>query len=178
MKYLNTCTWIIVFLIIGCKQNSIDSSSEKNSKKSVEITSKDSIIENSGLKKESEIKKNNEKIIFRIPPPSGPGSGVCEVTLTIDGNYLIASETCGGHDENGHTESSQKLFRVDFLKSHKYKVSKLINTNDGNSFGCEYFEIKENKLYLYDENLKIINDGFCCFFNKETCDCIFTPTEN
>ena len=178
MKYLITCAWIIVFLIIGCKQNSVDSSSAKNTKKSVEITPKNSLISNRELKNENEIKKINQKIIFNIPSPSGPGSGVCSVTLTIDGSYLTATETCGGHNENEHTESTEKLFRVGFLKSHKYKVSKLINTNDGSSFGCEYFEIKENKLYLYDENMKIINDGFCCFFNKETCDCIFLPTEN
>ena len=131
-------------------------------------------------------KQKGEKLTFHIPPPSGPGTGVCDVTLTIDNFFLLATETCGGHDENGHTESTEKLFNIEFKRDFRYKVSELINTNMGSSFGCEYFEIKENKLYLYDENNKIINDWFCTIGgfalnyeeNMETCDCIFLPSEN
>ena len=125
------------------------------------------------------------KIIFNIPPPSGYGSGVCEVTLTIDEKYILATETCGGNNGDEHTESSEKLFKVNLMKNYKYKISKLYNTSNGNSFGSEYFEIKENKLYLYDENLKIINEWFCTLGkipasmkNKETCDCIFLPSKS
>lgn len=128
---------------------------------------------------------SNKKIEYLIPPPSGPGTGVCEVTLTVDNVFLLATETCGGYDEHGRTESSRKLFKKEFISNHKYKVSELINTKDGSSFGCEYFEIMDNKLYLYDENKKIINDWFCTYGNienrkdnLESCDCIFLPIEN
>ena len=132
------------------------------------------------------LRQLREKLTFHIPPPSGDGTGVCEVTLTIDNVFLLATETCGGHDENGHTESTEKLFNIEFKRDFRYKVSELINTDMGSSFGCEYFEIKENKLYLYDENKKVINDWFCTIGgfavnykeNMETCDCIFLPSEN
>ncbi len=128
---------------------------------------------------------SNKKIVYHIPPPSGPGTGVCYVTLTIQNKYIIAIKTCGGHNEHGHTESSKKLFKKEFISNHKYKVSELINTKYGSSFGCEYFEIMNNKLYLYDENKNVINDWFCKYGNieikrenMETCDCVFLPTEN
>ncbi len=140
-------------------------------------TSKDSIINSSHM---------GEKLTFHIPPPTGPGTGVCEITLTIDNFFLLATETCGGHDENGRTESTQELFQIEFKRDFKYKVSELINMDFGSSFGCEYFEFKENKLYLYDENKMIINDWFCTVGgfavsyeeNMETCDCIFLPSKN
>ena len=129
--------------------------------------------------------KNSSKMIFNIPPPSGPGTGVCNVSLTIDSKYIIANQTCGGHNENGHIESTEELFNVPFVKNRKYKVSKLFDTSNGSSFGCEYFEIKENKLYLYDEKMKLVNDWFCIYgntlqdySNRETCDCIFSPSKN
>ena len=126
------------------------------------------------------------QVTFHIPPPSGPGSGVCDITLSIDNFFLRATETCGGHDDNGHTESTEELFKIEFKRDFKYKVSELINLDLGSSFGCEYFEFKENKLYLYDENKMIINDWFCTVGgfavnyeeNMETCDCIFLPSEN
>jgi hypothetical protein len=132
------------------------------------------------------LRQLREKLTFHIPPPSGTGTGVCAVTLTIDNVFLLATETCGGHDENGHTEFTRKLFNIEFKRDFIYKVSELINTDEGSSFGCEYFEIKENKLYLYDENKKVINDWFCTIGgfavnyeeNMETCDCIFLPSKN
>lgn len=143
-----------------------------------------------GLKKEDQekagiIKTNNQKIVFFIPPPSGPGTGVCDVTLSIEKMQMTGTENCGGHDENGHTESTIKLFKVPFVENQFYKVSDLIDTTYESSFGCAYFEIKGGKLYLYDENKNIINDWFCTFGkienrkeNMETCDCIFMPSEN
>lgn len=184
------------FFLISCGSNS--SSNEKveiikeykDSIALVEKANQDSII-NSDFKDEKIkiIPKIKEKLTFHIPPPSGPGTGVCEVTLTIDNVFLLATETCGGHEEIGRTESTEKLFNIEFKRDFRYKVSELINTDMGSSFGCEYFEIKENKLYLYDENNKIINDWFCTgkgglFIagdnkeNMETCDCIFLPSEN
>jgi len=132
------------------------------------------------------LRQLREKLTFHIPPPSGPGTGVCEISLNIENNFLIATETCGGHNETGHYESTEKLFRIEFKRDLKYKVSELIDTNYGNSFGGEYFEIKENKLYLYDENKQIINDWFCTVGgfavnykeNMETCDCVFFPSDN
>ena len=177
------------FFLISCGSNS--SSNEKveiikeykDSIALVEKANQDSIV-NSDFKDEKIIiiPKIKEKLTFHIPPPSGDGTGVCEVTLTIDNVFLLATETCGGHDENGRTESTEKLFNTEFKRDFRYKVSELINTDMGSSFGCEYFEIKENKLYLYDENKKIINDWFCTQGNTEktednleTCDCIFLP---
>ena len=128
----------------------------------------------------------SEKLIFDIPPPSGVGTGVCSTTLTVDNFILLANETCGGHDDNGHFESTQELFHIAFKRDFKYKVSELINIDFGSSFGCEYFEIIENKLYLYDENKKVLNEWFCTLYgnavnyeeNMETCDCIFLPSKN
>lgn len=127
----------------------------------------------------------NQKIVFIIPPPTGPGSGVCDVTLSIEKMQMTGTENCGGHDENGHTESTSKLFKVPFVENQFYTVSDLIDTTYESSFGCAYFEIKGGKLYLYDENKNIINDWFCTFGkienrkeNMETCDCIFLPSEN
>jgi hypothetical protein len=67
-----------------------------------------------GAKEEKNIasKQKGEKLTFHIPPPSGPVTGVCDVTLTIENFFLLATETCGGHDENGHTESTEKLFNI------------------------------------------------------------------
>jgi hypothetical protein len=180
------------FFLISCGSNS--SSNEKaeiikeyKDSIALEEKAKQVSIVNSDLKDEKiEIHpKMNEKLIFHIPPPSGIGTGVCGVTLSINNFFLRATETCGGHDDNGHTESTTELFKIELKRDFKYNVSKLINTNWGSSFGCEYFEIKENKLYLYDENYKIINDWFCTYGNienrednLESCDCIFLPSEN
>jgi len=180
------------FFLINCGSNS--SSNEKaeiikeykDSIALVEKANQDSIV-NSDFKDEKIkiIPMMKEKFTFDIPPPTGFGTGVCQVTLSIDNVFLLATETCGGHDENGRTESTDKLFNIEFKRDFRYKVSNLINKNLGSSFGCEYFEIKENKLYLYDENNKIINDWFCTQGNTEktednleTCDCIFLPSEN
>jgi hypothetical protein len=140
------------------------------------------------IKAQTEIEQMGEKLTFHIPPPTGPGTGVCEITLSIDKSFLLATETCGGHDEYGRTESTEKLFNIEFKRDFRYKVSELFDTDMGRgyAFGCEFFEIKENKLYLYDENNKIINDWFCTVGgfavnyeeNTETCDCIFFPSEN
>lgn len=180
------------FFLISCRSNSSSNDKAeilkeyKDSIALVEKANQDSIV-NSDVKDEK-IKINikvQEKLTFHIPPPTGPGSGVCQVTLTIDNVFLLATETCGGHDENGHTESTEKLFNIEFKRDFRYKVSELINTELGSSFGCSYFEIKGNKLYLYDENKKIINDWFCTYGNienrednLESCDCIFLPSEN
>ena len=180
------------FFFIGWESNSSsDVNAEiindyKDSIALVKKTNQDSMV-NSDFKEEkiNINPKIKEKLTFHIPPPSGYGSGVCQVTLTIDYNFLHATETCGGHDENGHTESTEKLFTIEFKRDYRYKVSSLISAEMGSSFGCEYFEIKENKLYLYDENKKIINDWFCTQGNienrednLESCDCIFLPSEN
>lgn len=127
-----------------------------------------------------------EKLTFDIPPTSGYGTGVCAITLNIENLFLIASLTCGGHNETGRTESTKKLFKIEFKRDYIYKVSEIINSNDRCFFSCEYFEIKGKKLYLYNENKKVINDWFCTqsrfavnyVENMETCDCIFHPSEN
>jgi hypothetical protein len=117
---------------------------------------------------------------YFIPPPTGPGTGVCEITLFIKKGKLIAKETCGGHDENGRTEHTSTLFRTVFRKNYKYEVAALVKSGDGASFGCVYFEFKDDKLYLYDENQIILTEWFCIYGNTEqdmrnedSCDCIF-----
>ena len=179
------------FFLISCGSNS--SSNEKaeiikeykDSIALVEKANQDSIV-NSDFKDEKIkiIPKIKEKLTFYIPPAQGPGSGVCSVTLSIDNFFLLATLTCNGisNDGNGHTESKEKLFNIKFKRDFRYKVSKI---NNGEYLDCEYFEIKENKLYLYDENNKIINEWFCTYGNienredkLESCDCIFLPSEN
>jgi|LauGreDrversion4_2_1035121.scaffolds.fasta_scaffold07795_1 hypothetical protein len=170
--------------VISLKKRLFDKDSELY-KKTNEIISLNELINK--LKDSIIISKQKvEKLTFHIPPPSGDGTGVCEVTLTIDNFFLLATETCGGHDDWGRTESEEELFKIQFKRDFKYKVSELINTEMGSSFGCEYFEIKENYLFLYDENDNIINDWFCTVGGfalnykegMETCDCIFSPSKN
>lgn len=185
---LFTVCWICL-LLHSCEQNSTNSATKKNdnienSQKNELIIDKKDTPSSVGNNIKSSDKINN-KIIFNIPPPSGPGTGVCQVTLKIENNKIEAIQTCGGHDENGRTESSSQLFKVNFMQNHKYKISKLFDTSQGSAFGGEFFEIKDNQLYLYDENLNIINEWFCTHGNipknmrdKETCDCIFLPSEN
>ena len=123
--------------------------------------------------------------IYSIPPPSGTGTGVCSVELKIykSSNMLKAVETCGGHDENGHTEYSEEIFMIGYKPNFKYDLTALIDTAYGNVFGCVYFEFKENMLYLYDNNFKVIHDWFCTEghtpkreVNADSCDCIFLPS--
>ena len=125
--------------------------------------------------------------VYYIPSPTGPGTGVCEVKLIVINDNLIAEETCGGHDDYGRTETTEILFETDFKSNYKYKVSDLINTSLGSSFGCDYFEIKDQKLILYDSDLNIVKDWFCVYGRAEAlidlsyeereeqseCDCIF-----
>ncbi len=56
MKYSITCTCIIIFLIIGCKQNSNDSLSANNNKKNVEITFLKDSLSNDSIKKPKNFK--------------------------------------------------------------------------------------------------------------------------
>lgn len=130
--------------------------------------------------------KINYDGVYNIPPPSGPGTGVCQVDLIVFNGKLIAEETCGGHDEFGHTESSERLFEIDFKTENKYRVSQLMNTSSGSSFGCDYFEFKDQKLFLYDSDLNIVKDWFCTYgkaealkdlsYEKSECECIFYKT--
>jgi len=135
--YIYTC--VISMIFFSCEQNQNNPSliKKKDSKIKIQTAKVVSSIEDE--RKVQNLKKNNQHIVFDIPSPSGVGTGVCQVTLTIDNGILIATETCGGHDENGHTESVNKLFKIEFIRNHLYKVSKLINTKYGSSFGCEFF---------------------------------------
>jgi hypothetical protein len=178
------------FFLISCGSNS--SSNEKaeiikeynDSIALVEKANQDSIV-NSDFKDEKIkiIPKIKEKLTFYIPPATGPGAGTCSVTLSIDNFFLLATLSCGQPDENlTYKEITEKLFNIKFKRDFRYKVSKI---NNGAGLGCEYFEIKENKLYLYDENNKIINAMYCKYGNienredkLESCDCIFLPSEN
>lgn len=182
MKLFTIYTCVISMIFFSCEQNQNNPSLIKNKDSRIKIQTAKVV---SSMNNERKVEKKKQHIVFNIPSPSGPGTGVCQVTLTIENRILIATETCGGHDENGHTESINKLFKIEFIKNHLYKVSDLINTKYGSSFGCEFFEIKENKLFLYDINKKILNEWFCTegkienrIENMETCDCIFLPYED
>lgn len=183
---------IISLVFVGCNSSVNDSSDEGYLETNMNVQPIDTINNKTALVNEAEKKfeaqkKIEEKIIYHIPPPSGPGTGVCEASLTIENNFILATAICGGHDEHGRTESTEKLFKTEFKQNYKYSVSKVIKPNsDGDEFlfGCAYFEIKENKLYLYDENKKIINEWFCKYGNTgnktedmESCDCIFLPSD-
>lgn len=114
---------------------------------------------------------------YHIPPPSGPGTGVCFDKLIISNSRLICEEICGGNDwVNGHFETQKILFNVEFKPQKVYKVSSLFNTSEYGALGCDYFEFKNNKLYMYDENMKIVNEDFCCGFVKK-CDCIISKSK-
>jgi hypothetical protein len=189
MKRLINYSLCFVLFVAGCGWKSKDSSTSSNTDKGVDTISEADFTNNSTFKNE-EIEKNetaktiNQKLVFNIPPASGPGTGVCFVDLHIEKMQLTAIETCGGHNEEGHTETTSKLFKVPFVENQKYKVSDLRESAGGGAIECEYFEFKGNKLYLYDENKKIINDWFCTFGNienrqenMETCDCVFLPSE-
>jgi hypothetical protein len=135
--------------------------------------------------------KSSPEVIFNIPPESGPGSGVCQVTLSIKNGYMKAIEICGGHGGPNfeHTTSGGFLFKTKFIPDFMYQESKLRNTRDGNSIPGNYFKISGNKLYLYNEKQEILNDFFCTYgktdYNNKgkkfelmgegSCDCIFYP---
>jgi hypothetical protein len=188
MKNLNITLLIICsalgIALIGCNHEEKNSASKTNIEEQIVDSTKINLDEktNKSNKIEPQEITQIEKLSFAVPPPSGYGSGVCSFDITINGSMIIGTETCGGHDEYGHTESSKTIFKIKYIKNHKYKVSDLVKTEDGSSIACEYFEIKSNKLYLYDGNLNIINDVFCSWGNKvsqtpeyEPCDCIFNP---
>ena len=182
MKKINFNLLIYLFFfltLISCNEEN-----EKNVNKiSLDADSKNSFEKEIITEVEEKAPSNN--LFFSVPPPTGPGSGVCSVNLVIRNSTIEGTESCGGHDEMGHTESSETIFKVKFIKNHKYKVSDLLKNGSGGSIGCEYFEIASNKLYLYDENLNIINDAYCQWGNtvnpindNETCDCVFFPSPN
>jgi hypothetical protein len=183
MKNLNFTLLIICSAIgialIGCNHEAKNSASKTNIEEQSVDSTKINLDETTNKSNEIEPQEKTqvEKLSFAVPPPSGYGSGVCSFDITINGSMIIGTETCGGL-----TESSETIFKIKYIKNHKYKVSDLIKTESGSSIACEYFEIKSNKLYLYDGNLNIINDVFCSWGNKvsqtpeyEPCDCIFNP---
>lgn len=117
---------------------------------------------------------------YLVPPPSGMGTGTCYIKLEVRADLLKAVHTCGGHNQNGHTEKTQVLFGTDFKQNYKYRVTDYAGGSELDVFGCEYFEFKNGKLYLYDSNFNIIHDWFCTQGKKDSqvdengnCDCIF-----
>jgi hypothetical protein len=177
---------LFLTLILSCqnennrtKNNSTsnDKSSDENQakilKEKEEQRIKDSLKSVEDEKKEIETYSGN----YFVPPPSGPGTGVCSDNLIIKNNRLICEEICGGNDwVNGHFETQKILFNVEFKPHKVYKVSSLFNITEYGALGCDYFEFKNNKLYLYDENMKIVNEDFCCGFVKK-CDCIISKSK-
>ena len=175
---------LLLTVVLGCQN---ENNGSKNSGTSNARSSEDIKAEMLKEKEKNRIKDSlklleEEKEIesytgdYHLPPPTGPGTGVCSESLTVKNKRLIGIEICGGHNENGHTESNDKLFNVDFKANKVYKVSSLFDTRQGHAFGCDYFEFKNNKLYMYDENMKIVNEDFCCGFVKK-CDCIISKSK-
>jgi hypothetical protein len=176
---------LLLTVVLGCQN---ENNGSKNSGTSNAHSSEDIKAKMLKEKEENRIKDSlkllevEEKEIesytgdYYLPPPSGPGSGVCFESLTIKNKRLIGTEICGGNDwVNGHYETQKILFNVEFKPHKVYKVSSLFDTRKGHAFGCDYFEFKNNKLYMYDENMKIVNEDFCCGFVKK-CECIISKS--
>lgn len=124
--------------------------------------------------------ETNSKYYY-VPPASGTGTGVCFVALKVSNNIITAKETCGGHDLNGHLSASRVLFQVSYQENYYYEVDKYCTNS---SFPCSFFQFQENKLYLLNSDLNVVNEWFCTEGNtetpsrtKETCDCIFLPID-
>jgi hypothetical protein len=175
--------WAVAFVLIlsllftACKNGSATSGNSVSDTINLEA-------EDPALEDDAEAEESQKSIIYRIPPVTGPGTGICEVYLKVEDKNLTAYETCGGHDENGRTESTSKLFSTGFRENHPYRVSELNGSGDDGNFGCRYFEFRDGKLYLLDESRKIMNEQFCVNGNTETdmsasqsCDCIFLSDE-
>jgi hypothetical protein len=165
-------------LIAGCADNDAQIVDVDNIK--VGVKSNDSLIKNQN---DNDNDIANEKLTFHIPPPTGPGTGVCQVTLKIENNTLTGIENCGGHNGEEHTETTNKIFSVIYKPNHLYEVSTLFDTENGHSFGCDFFEIKSSKLFLYNKKKEILKEWFCIYGNttenmieEEKCDCIFMPS--
>ncbi|MCF8407660.1 MAG: hypothetical protein K9G36_01695 [Crocinitomicaceae bacterium] len=174
---------LLLTVVLGCQNenNGSENSGTSNARSSEDIKA-EMLKEKNRIKDSLKLLEEEEKEIesytgdYYLPPPTGPGTGVCSESLTVKNKRLIGIEICGGHNENGHTESHDKLFNVDFKANKVYKVSSLFDTRQGHAFGCDYFEFKNNKLYMYDENMKIVNEDFCCGFVKK-CDCIISKSK-
>jgi len=135
---------------------------------------------NSTPKKEKKIKSDSLQMqlkvyqgTYDIPPVGGPGTGACWITFLVKGDRLSGIKTCGVHDHSSREEIETKLFEVPFFPHKVYKVSSLVSAVEKEDFGCDFFEFKNNSVYLYDKNMKVVHDDFCCGFSEVKCDCIF-----
>lgn len=158
---------------------SLEENQAKILKEREEHRIKDSLKSVEDEKKEIESYFGN----YCIPPPTGPGTGVCTVCIEIKNGFIIAEQECGGHDEHGRTSETETLFKVKLELNKKFKLSNLFDVSGGHAFGCEYFEFKDHKLFLYDDKLKVVNDRFCCllydgmFDFENKCDCIISKSK-
>lgn len=161
----------------GTKNNSTsnDKSSDENEAKILKEKEEQRIKDSLKLVEEERKEIESYSGNYCIPPPTGPGTGVCTVCIEIKNGFIIAEQECGGHDEHGRTSETETLFKVKLELNKKFKLSNLFDVSGGHAFGCEYFEFKNNKLYLYDENMKVVDDDFCGFFVKK-CDCIISKS--
>ena len=117
--------------------------------------------------------------VYSCPPLSGPGTGVCFVDLRVKNGQIKGVETCGGHDDLGRTESSSTIFVTTFRENYLFRLDNLLKKYDETSFPGFFFKFKLGKLYIYDENEKIVHDFACCYGGDErtkdeegACDCV------
>lgn len=170
----------------GTKNNSTsnDKSSDENQAKILKEKEEQRIKDSIELVEEERKEIESYTGTYHIPPPTGPGTGVCEVYIYVKKGEIVAEQTCGMHVEPwGRTSAEKILFKTDLKLNKKYKLSQLFDVSGGHAFGCEYFEFKDHKLFLYDDKLKVVNDWFCCLLYggisdiENKCDCII-PKSN
>jgi PBP1b-binding outer membrane lipoprotein LpoB len=159
MTTLNTIIFNIVLLVSGC----IPSNAPNE-------------IENPNQGNESKVTQFDYAGVYTIPQSSGIGSGVPTTEFEVTNNRIIGRLYSPGYDENGRTEDISELFDIAFIENKKFNYKEI----GGEEEVFNFFEFKNGKLYLFDNDGRIIHDNFCTFGRTEkdftgstACDCIF-----
>lgn len=181
----------------GTKNNSTsnDKSSDENEAKILKEKEEQRIKDSLKLVEEERKEIESYTGNYTIPSPSGRALtitqtvGRYEITLKVENGLLSVIEETGNYRNSENLSDvyteTKTLIITEFKLNKKYKVSTLINIKNNSAFGCEYFEFKDHKLFLYDDKLKVVNDWFCCplydggemFDVENKCDCII-PKSN
>jgi YD repeat-containing protein len=159
---------------------------ESNSEEKIEF-----IDEDFGINKNKDsvyelIDSSSLNLIFEVPSSSLPNSGGCKVILKIKNNLISAFEYCEGVDTSNFELMADKkiIFKLKFIENNMYKISEILQKN-WSSVECEYIQIKDKTLYLYDKNFNVVRSWFCLYGNilkkncsEVICPCIFLPYSN
>lgn len=118
---------------------------------------------------------------YACPSLSGPGTGICYVDLYVKKGKIKAVEICGQHidPDQGRTESKSTIFTTDFRENYLYRLRSFLKHPEESSFPGASFKFKSGRLYIYDENNKIVHEYGCCWGGdksskdeEDACDCI------